>query len=549
MKTIRTILITVALVALATVAFAQNVGINSDGSAPASSAMLDVSSTTKGFLAPQMTAAQKAAIVSPATGLLIYQTDGTEGYYYNSGTSASPTWTQLGAASGASQWATAGSDIYYNTGNVGIGTTTPADLLQVGNIMIGGNFGREIYSTTGYHINYKATGGSAHHFFTNGTEKLNIQSNGNVGIGTETPVAKLHVEGGYARIAYTESPYLDFYHINGGTDLKDTRIGCNNGVMTFESVNDAYTTSVERMRIDAIGNVGIGTRTPQSRLEVAGRMAINYAASPGFYGQVAGVDKVYLGYDGAGTGLQLYNFTSTKSLMIQDNGALVYSGNVGLGTDAPTSNLTVNGATNCHIELQSAGVAKGYIWWDNVTNGGVLGVGTGNTGSSIIFKDGKIGVGTTSPAYLLTINGGAYCNGTTWTNASDARLKRDIQPMSKYGLSTVMQLKPVMYFYKADKTNHPEVGFIAQDMQKIVPEVVSGTEGDISKGETLGLSYGNLVPVLTKAIQEQQAEIEALKAENASMKADNANLKAENTSIKSDVEALKSAVYGTAQTR
>lgn len=81
--------------------------------------------------------------------------------------------------------------------------------------------------------------------------------------------------------------------------------------------------------------------------------------------------------------------------------------------------------------------------------------------------------------------------------------------MSKYGLNTVMQLKPVTYFYKADKTNHPEVGFIAQEVQKIVPEVVSGTEGDITKGETLGLSYGNLVPVLTKAIQEQQAEIEA----------------------------------------
>ena len=110
-----------------------------------------------------------------------------------------------------------------------------------------------------------------------------------------------------------------------------------------------------------------------------------------------------------------------------------------------------------------------------------------------------------------TVNfNGASCNGTTWANASDYRLKRDIQPMSKYGLSTVMQLKPVSYFYKADKTNHPEVGFIAQEVQKIVPEVVSGTEGDITKGETLGLSYGNLVPVLTKAIQEQQATIEAL---------------------------------------
>lgn len=60
--------------------FAQSVGINSDGSAPASSAMLDVSSTAKGFLAPRMTAEQKAAITSPATGLLVYQTNAPAGY-------------------------------------------------------------------------------------------------------------------------------------------------------------------------------------------------------------------------------------------------------------------------------------------------------------------------------------------------------------------------------------------------------------------------------------------------------------------------------------
>jgi hypothetical protein len=412
MKALKTLL---AALLISASAFAQNVGINSDGTAPDASAMLDVKSANKGLLIPNVAltgTTDATTITTPAVSLLVYNTATagtapnivTPGYYYNSGTSGSPLWTKFGAASGASQWTTTGSNIYYNT-----------------------------------------------------------------------------------------------------------------------------------------GNVGIGTSTPQSRLEVAGRMAINYAASPGFYGQVAGVDKVYLGYDGAGTGLQLYNFTSTKSLMIQDNGALVYSGNVGLGTDAPTSNLTVNGATNCHIELQSAGVAKGYIWWDNVTNGGVLGVGTGNTGSSIIFKDGKIGVGTTSPAYLLTINGGAYCNGTTWTNASDARLKRDIQPMSKYGLSTVMQLKPVTYFYKADKTNHPEVGFIAQDMQKIVPEVVSGTEGDITKGETLGLSYGNLVPVLTKAIQEQQATIEAQQKQIDELKAQNTALAGE---LKAEIENLKKVVYG-----
>ena len=107
--------------------FAQNVGINSDGSNPHSSAMLDVKSTTKGFLAPRMRETQRDNISSPATGLLIYQTDGTNGYYYYNGSS----WVQIGAASGASQWPTTGSDVYYNSGNVGIGTTSPNAKLDI----------------------------------------------------------------------------------------------------------------------------------------------------------------------------------------------------------------------------------------------------------------------------------------------------------------------------------------------------------------------------------------------------------------------------------
>jgi hypothetical protein len=72
--------------------FAQNVGINTDGSTPDNSALLDVKGNTKGILIPRMTQVQRLAIASPATGLLVYQTDGTDGFYFNKGTAVTPNW-------------------------------------------------------------------------------------------------------------------------------------------------------------------------------------------------------------------------------------------------------------------------------------------------------------------------------------------------------------------------------------------------------------------------------------------------------------------------
>lgn len=70
-----------------------NIGINT--ASPDASAALDITSSDKGILIPRMTSAQKAAIVSPATALMVYQTDGTKGFYYNSGTTTLPVWSAM----------------------------------------------------------------------------------------------------------------------------------------------------------------------------------------------------------------------------------------------------------------------------------------------------------------------------------------------------------------------------------------------------------------------------------------------------------------------
>jgi len=107
----------VAALFTATLSNAQ-VAINADNSAPHASAMLEVKATGLGLLAPRMTFAQRP--VSPATGLIIYQTNNDPGYYYYDGAE----WQKVGRAVD-SHWTKVGNDIYYHTGNVSVGVTDP----------------------------------------------------------------------------------------------------------------------------------------------------------------------------------------------------------------------------------------------------------------------------------------------------------------------------------------------------------------------------------------------------------------------------------------
>ena len=166
-----------------------------------------------------------------------------------------------------------------------------------------------------------------------------------------------------------------------------------------------------------------------------------------------------------------------------------------------------------------------------------------------VASGGNVGIGITNPASYdkLAVGGGISVTGTqlnlygnadfeyvvrnaykmqfyvdsasvvanlsitgVWTNASDARYKENIVD-SKYGLSTVMALKPRAYNL-IDQADKPQIGFIAQEVVDVVPEVVESVHNSITKQDRYTLAYTQLIPVLTKAMQEQQAMIEALTA-------------------------------------
>ena len=112
-----------------------------------------------------------------------------------------------------------------------------------------------------------------------------------------------------------------------------------------------------------------------------------------------------------------------------------------------------------------------------------------------------------------------------FTISSDRRLKANIEN-TKYGLETILKLAPVDYTLKSNGL--AQIGFIAQDIKPLIPEAVNGKEGILEKGETLGITYSSLIPVLTKAIKEQNVILEKNKEEI--------------NTLKSEIEALKKLV-------
>ena len=335
--------------------YSQGVGINTTGLPADTSAILDVSSTSKGFLPPRMTAAQRSAIPLPATGLVVYQTDGTPGFFFNVGTSASPNWRRLldSASVTGGQWTTSGSNIYYSAGNVGIHanpTITDGVLDVAGRMRI--RSGGDVNHSAGLWLNNVAN--SAINAFVGMENDTTVGFYGNTGVGwslgMNTSTGNVSILGKLGLGTNTLTAPLTFAPSLGKKitlypgATGDVGFAVQGNLLQMYSDNpsadiafgyDQAGTMTELMRIKANGNVGIGTTTPNAPLSFPPTLTHKITLYPGAtgdagLGMAANRLQIYsdnpngdvaMGYDAAGT----FN----ERFAVKPNGALAVNQNVG----------------------------------------------------------------------------------------------------------------------------------------------------------------------------------------------------------------------------
>ncbi len=214
-------------------------------------------------------------------------------------------------------------------------------------------------------------------------------------------------------------------------------------------------------------------------------------------------------------------------------GLHVTSGNGGPGTGAGAAGVVMSGSSGQppYLELRGAGTGTGTTPYLDFAETNEVDFST-----RLISQGGILNVnGAGTGGVLLQVNGGLRA--TTYANISDARFKTSIRPIGG-ALASVLALRGVRYEWNALGIQHggtagvPQVGVLAQEVEKIYPELVS-TDKDGYKA----VNYAQLTPVLIEALKEQQAQLEALRAEAAAAQAALRTVQAQATADKAQATA------------
>ena len=404
--------------------------------------------------------------------------------------------------------------IYDNGTNVGISATSLYSKLHIGNSSNGNNnlltmessgpvwvhlktpsnnqsqigFGESQYvdQNTRGRIVYNSSTTTANNymsFTTNFAEVMRI-TNSNVGIGTTSPSNKLDVNG----------------------NIEASRI-----ILPTAGTSGAGTVTVPAGKLD------IRSDSTWSNSAIIARTTTNQNPVLAFYrpsGSAAISYPWWLEANGSTFQIKTGSAANIGSETVSTKVTINSSGNVGIGTTSPTQRLDVNG----DIAIKNAT----QLSFDS--NNGTLSVashaGQLDLLSSSIFINysSNVGIGTTTPSYLLEVSGSAAkSTGTTWINTSDERTKENIQNYTK-GLNDIVQLQPRVFDYNgkgSTEKSKENIGLIAQEVIDVYPEAI-GTfkakldETDAKETDIYNLDFHSISISMINAIKELNEKVKIL---------------------------------------
>ena len=392
-------------------------------------------------------------------------------------------------------------------------------------------------------------------------------SNGKVGIGTAAPVGKLEISvadtatfatavtnPSGATIAietdYTDDEYTNIYSVYSAGNAADKtkaahwmQTDTTNGTSLFWSTTSNFANGVTRtdLTIAPSGKVGLNNTSPGGQLHISERtdsnttqtvLKLSRAISSTNFTDDAGGAIVFSLHDASEINADVAKITWAEqpggghnddylAFHTLDGGSMtetmrITDSKVGIGRAEPTSLLHMYGA-NAKLIIQAAGTDPAYLqflpdngldaaeWLITANKDSPYNLNFGRTNSNtstmvLQGTNGRVGVNTEAPSTTFHVNG-------TITESSFRAMKTNISNM-KNMLPAVLQMQGVKFDFKEKDKGKDNYGFIAEDVDKILPNLVSHD----AEGKAQGIQYTKMTAVLLEAIKEQQVQIDELKA-------------------------------------